>query len=128
MKTKNNFIGERVTTLRLAKGISEYSLSKSIGMCNNYINKVSSGTITPTISTLSLICDFFGITLAQFFQDESTYVSPAAAQIISRLPALSEEQLQSLLVIIQSMEGAAEPADDHSGKPGNPPAKRKKNG
>ena len=42
MNNKNNFIGERVTTLRLAKGISEYSLSKNIGKCNNYINKVSS--------------------------------------------------------------------------------------
>lgn len=112
MNTKNNFIGERVTTLRLAKGISEYSLSKNIGKCNNYINKVSSGAITPTIPTLSLICDFFGITLSQFFQDESTYVSPVASQIASRLPALNEEQLESLLAIIRAMESGAKPTQE----------------
>ena len=127
MNNKNNFIGERVTTLRLAKGISEYSLSKNIGKCNNYINKVSSGTITPTIPTLSLICDFFGITLSQFFQDESTYVSPVAAQVASRLPALNEEQLQSLLVIIQSMEVSGKPEDKPSGRPDKSTKKRRKN-
>ena len=122
MNTKNNFIGERVTPLRLAKGISEYSLSKNIGKCNNYINKVSSGAITPTIPTLSLICDFFGITLSQFFQDESTYVSPVASQIASRLPALNEEQLESLLAIIRAMESGAKPTQEtkkkvrHTGK------------
>lgn len=99
-----NFIGDRVTALRLAAGISEYTLSKSIGKCNNYINKVSSGSITPSIGTLGMICDFFGITLAQFFLEDSTGFSPTAAQITSRLSQLNEEQLQSLLVIINSMD------------------------
>lgn len=104
---EKNFIGERVTTLRLERGISEYNLSKNIGKCNNYINKVSSGTITPTIETLTAICEFFHITLAQFFEEKPVIVSPSEAKIIEMLPKLSEEQLQGLLVIINSMDKGA---------------------
>lgn len=101
---EKNFIGERITSLRLNEGISEYKLSKSIGKCNNYINKVASGSITPTLDSLLAICEYFGITLAQFFQDESTSVSLTAEKIIAIIPHISEDKLQSLLTIVNSLK------------------------
>ena len=100
----DNFIGNRITNLRMQKGISEYTLSKHIGKCNNYINKVSSGKLIPTIKTLYAICEYFGITLSQFFQEEDPADSLTASQILTILPDLSEDQLQSLLVITKSMK------------------------
>lgn len=104
----NNFIGERVTSLRLKKEISEYKLSKDIGKCNNYINKVSSGKLIPTIATLSSICEYFGITLSQFFQEENPSDSLTESQILAILPHLNEDQLHSLLVITNSMKNGNE--------------------
>lgn len=101
---EKNFIGERITSLRLNEGISEYKLSKNIGKCNNYINKVASGSITPTLDSLLAICEYFGITLAQFFQDESTSVSLTAEKIIAIVPQISEDKLQSLLTIVNSLK------------------------
>lgn len=101
---EKNFIGERITSLRLNEGISEYELSKNIGKCNNYINKVASGSITPTLDSLLAICEYFGITLAQFFQDESTSVSLTAEKIIAIVPHISEDKLQSLLTIVNSLK------------------------
>ena len=101
---EKNFIGERITSLRLNEGISEYKLSKNIGKCNNYINKVASGSITPTLDSLIAICEYFGITLAQFFQDESTSVSLTAEKIIAIVPHISEDKLQSLLTIVNSLK------------------------
>ena len=101
---EKNFIGERITSLRLNEGISEYKLSKNIGKCNNYINKVASGSITPTLDSLRAICEYFGITLAQFFQDESTSVSLTAEKIIAIVPHISEDKLQSLLTIVNSLK------------------------
>ena len=101
---EKNFIGERITSLRLNEGISEYKLSKNIGKCNNYINKVASGSITPTLDSLLAICEYFGITLAQFFQDESTSVSLTAEKIIAIVPHFSEDKLQSLLTIVNSLK------------------------
>lgn len=101
---EKNFIGERITSLRLNEGISEYKLSKNIGKCNNYINKVASGSITPTLDSLLAICEYFGITLAQFFQDESTSVSLTAEKIVAIVPHISEDKLQSLLTIVNSLK------------------------
>ncbi len=101
---EKNFIGERITSLRFNEGISEYKLSKNIGKCNNYINKVASGSITPTLDSLLAICEYFGITLAQFFQDESTSVSLTAEKIIAIVPHISEDKLQSLLTIVNSLK------------------------
>ena len=101
---EKNFIGERITSLRLNEGISEYKLSKNIGKCNNYINKVASGSITPTLDSLLAICEYFGITLAQFFQDESTSVSLTAEKIIAIVPHISEDKLHSLLTIVNSLK------------------------
>ncbi|MDO5348340.1 MAG: helix-turn-helix transcriptional regulator [Lachnospiraceae bacterium] len=101
---RTNYIGERITMLRLAKGLSEYSLSKSIGKCESYINKVSSGHITPSLDMLITICEFFGLTLSEFFQEDAPPFSPTAAKITSLLPELSEEELKSLLVIVESMK------------------------
>lgn len=101
---KKNYIGDRITTLRMAKDISEYSLSRNIGKCNNYINKVSSGTIKPSLDTLSVICDYFGISLRQFFDDEQPELSLTALKITSLLPKLTETQLQTLLAVASSME------------------------
>ncbi len=101
---KKNYIGDRVTSLRMAKDISEYNLSRNIGKCNNYINKVSSGIIKPSIDTLEAICDFFEITLSQFFDESNSELSLSAIKIISLLPELSEKELESLLVLIHSMK------------------------
>lgn len=101
---RENYIGERITMLRLAKGISEYNLSKCIGKCENYINKVSSGHITPPIKVLNAICEYFGLTLSEFFREDAPAYSPTAARITSLLPELSEEELKSLLVIVEAMK------------------------
>ncbi len=100
----NHFIGDRITSLRLAKGISEYGLSKSIGKCNNYINKLTSGSIQPSMETLVQICNYFGITLSQFFAEDSEQLPLNIAQIHALLPSLNDQQLDSLLVIIHSMK------------------------
>ncbi len=108
---KKNYIGERITSLRMEKNISEYTLGKNIGKCNSYINKISSGIMNPSIDTLSAICDYFGISLSQFFDKETPELSLTALRIISLLPKLTEEQLQILLSVITSMR-----IEEHSRK------------
>ncbi len=101
---KKNYIGDRITSLRMEKDISEYCLSRGIGKCNNYINKVSSGAIKPSLDTLIAICDFFEISLSQFFAEDTENLSLTALKISSLLPKLKENQLKTLLMVIDSME------------------------
>jgi len=65
------FIAKRITELRLRKNVSEYRMSLELGQSKSYVQGITSGKAYPSIKQLFNICDYFGITLAEFF-DENT--------------------------------------------------------
>lgn len=67
MDTK--FIRDRITQLRLQKGVSEYQMSYDLGHSRSYIYNISSGKSLPPMSEFIQICDYFGITPSEFFND-----------------------------------------------------------
>lgn len=62
-----DFIKERITNLRLLKGVSEYKMSYDLGHSRGYINNISSGKTLPSMTEFLAICDYFEITPAEFF-------------------------------------------------------------
>ena len=65
-----DFVRNRITQLRMKKGVSEYQMSYDLGHSRGYIYNISSGKSLPPLTELFAICDYFGITPAEFF-DES---------------------------------------------------------
>lgn len=63
------FVKERITQLRLKKGISEYQMSYDLGHSRGYVYNISSGKALPPLKEFFAICDYFGITPQQFFDD-----------------------------------------------------------
>lgn len=63
------FVRDRITKLRLQKGVSEYKMSYDLGHSRGYINNISSGKALPSLSELFAICDYFGITVIEFFEN-----------------------------------------------------------
>ncbi len=63
------FLRDRITQLRLQKGVSEYQMSLDLGRSRGYIQNISSGKSLPSVEVLFEICDYFGLTPAQFFVD-----------------------------------------------------------
>jgi len=66
-----DFIIKRIQTLRDAKGISARDLSLSLGQNEGYINKIETKQGKPSIEGLTYICEYFKITLAEFFDEET---------------------------------------------------------
>ena len=62
-----SFVRERITQLRMAKGISEYQMSYDLGHSRGYINNITYLKTLTCISELFTICDYFEITLPEFF-------------------------------------------------------------
>ena len=62
----NAFVCERITSLRMKKGVSKYKMSYDLGHSLGYINNISSGKSLPSVTELFAICDYFGITPAEF--------------------------------------------------------------
>lgn len=63
------YVRDRITQLRLQKGISEYQLSYDLGHSRGYIYNITSGKSLPPLTELFSICEYFGISPAEFFDD-----------------------------------------------------------
>ena len=97
-----NFIQERITNLRLQKGVSEYQMSYDLGHSRGYINNISSGKALPSMSEFLAICEYFEVTPMTFFDESIT--SPVLIQkAIDGLRKLSENDLILLLNLINRL-------------------------
>ncbi len=61
------FIRNRITELRLKKGVSEYQMSMDLGQNKNYVQAISSGRALPSMKQFLNICEYMEITPFQFF-------------------------------------------------------------
>lgn len=66
-----DFVKERITNLRLKKGVSEYQMSYDLGHSRGYVYNISSGKSLPPLKEFFAICDYFEITPQQFFDNGS---------------------------------------------------------
>ena len=100
MDTK--FIRDRITQLRLQKGVSEYQMSYDLGHSHSYIYNISSGKSLPPMGEFLQICDYFGISPSQFFDDSSE--NPALLQTATEeLRKLNDADLMLMTRIIRRL-------------------------
>lgn len=96
------FVRERITQLRIQKGVSEYKMSYDLGHSRGYINNISSGKTLPSMTEFFAICDYFGITPVEFFDTKSC--NPKLSQEVSSgLEQLNEADLKLTLLNIKRL-------------------------
>ena len=90
------FIRNRITELRLKKGVSEYQMSYDLGHSRSYIYNISSGKCLPPMAEFLEICNYFGITPSQFFDD--SIENPALLQsAIDELRKLNDDDMMLII-------------------------------
>ena len=94
------FVRERITRLRLKKGVSEYQMSYDLGHSRGYVYNISSGKALPPMKEFFAICEYFEITPQQFFDEDTT--NPELIQkAIEGMNKLDENDMLMLLGIIK---------------------------
>ena len=96
------FVRERITQLRLRKGVSEYRMSYDLGHSRGYVHNISSGKALPPMKEFFAICDYFGLTPQQFF-DEGTQNPELIEKAIAGMKQLDETDLLMLLGLINRL-------------------------
>lgn len=96
------FIRERITQLRIQKGVSEYQMSYDLGHSRGYVYNISSGKALPPMKEFLAICEYFEITPQQFF-DDSTKNPELIQKAISGLKELNEDDQLILLGLINRL-------------------------
>lgn len=95
-------VRERITQLRLQKGVSEYQMSYDLGHSRSYVNNISSGKALPSMAEFFAICEYFDITPIDFFQQEKEnpkFLNEAYAA----LTQLSQEDLELTMKNIERL-------------------------
>ena len=96
------FVRERITRLRMAKGVSEYKMSYDLGHSRGYINNISSGKALPSLTELFAICDYFEITPVEFFSE--TVRNPKLQKtVIADMERLSEKDLLLVQALVERL-------------------------
>lgn len=97
------FVKERITQLRLRKGVSEYQMSYDLGHSRGYVYNISSGKALPPLKEFFAICDYFDITPAQFF-DDGTKNPELIHKAIEGMKDLSESDMLMILSLINRLK------------------------
>ncbi len=98
----DNFVRDRITQLRMRKGVSEYKMSYDLGHSRGYIYNISSGKSLPPLNELFAICDYFNITPSEFF-DESIASPELIKKAIEGLKNLEDADILLILNIINRL-------------------------
>jgi len=64
-------IGERIKKIRLKKGLNQVDIYSKIGLSSSYYSEIENGKKNVTIETLEKICKVLGLSLSEFFSDDT---------------------------------------------------------
>ena len=90
---------EKIEMLRKEKGWSINYLAMESGLTQSTLNNLYSRNTEPKISTLRAICGAFGITLAEFFNEEES-----EDELIRMVKSLSKENKKALLQLLKNVK------------------------
>ncbi len=97
---------KKIDDLRKQNGWSMYKLSMEAGLTVSTITNMFARKTLPSITTLSAICDAFGLTLSQFFADEkssSFVLSEQESQLLQNYRALSLGSKDAVLELCKNL-------------------------
>lgn len=93
---------ERLSQLRLAKGVSARDMSLSIGQSAGYINNIENKNNLPSMSAFFYICEYLEISPQDFFDFDNR--NPVKInEIMGYLKQVDDEQLNNLISIVKGL-------------------------
>lgn len=99
----DDFIRQRITALRIEKGVSEHRMSLDLDKSGSYIRGITSGAAMPSLKELFNIIAYFEMTPSEFFapleNTDSKY-----HQICERLRRLNDTDLDKVKTIIDWLD------------------------
>ena len=93
----------RLTQLRIQKGVSARDMSLSLGQRESYINKIENRRTLPSFSGFLYICEYLEISPQDFFSDTASPQKTNA--LIKDLNKLNSDQTEHVHQIVKDIIG-----------------------
>lgn len=98
-----SFIQQRITELRMKKGVSEYRMSLDLGHSRSYIQNIASGRSKPSIEEFLYICEYLNVAPKAFFDEKE--VEPILIQkAVDGMRTLSDKDMLILIGLIDRLK------------------------
>ncbi|SCI66381.1 Predicted transcriptional regulator [uncultured Clostridium sp.] len=96
------FVLQRISELRLQKGVSEKQMSREIGRSASYLSAMINNKSLSSLATLIEICDYLEVTLEEFFSAD--YENPVRVnRLVAQARRLTDEELDMLTHLAEHM-------------------------
>lgn len=98
------YIGNRIAELRKNMNMSARKLSLALNQHENYISKIEAYKMLPSLPALFSICDFFNISVSDFFINEKSEVEKSSLLAdnekieVEKLLLLADNETKELLL------------------------------
>ena len=96
------WFSERLTQLRMEKGVSARDMSLSLGQSESYINKIENRRTMPSMTGFFYICEYLGIAPQDFF-DTKTISPTKATEIMTEIGKLPTDKANHILLVIKDL-------------------------
>lgn len=97
-----DYTQERILRLREQKGVSARDMSLTLGQNVSYINKIENKKALPSLQGLFYICDYFGITPQEFF-DEGNACPEQLKGLMGKLKKLNPHKLAHIESLVDDL-------------------------
>lgn len=94
---------KRLTELRIQKGVSARDMSLSLGQSESYINKIENKRTLPSMTGFFYICEYFGITPAEFFNEDIALLPQKSGELKAEIDKLSPDEAEHLLLLVKDL-------------------------
>lgn len=95
----------RLHQLMEERNLNPYRLSKQCGLAQSTVSNMYKRNNIPTVPTLEILCKGLGITMSQFFAEETEPITLSAEQrlLLERYSALSLEEKKAVFSVIDAI-------------------------
>ena len=97
---------EKIKKLQNERGWSTYKLAYEAGLTQSTLSNMFARGTCPTVDTLERICEAFGITLSEFFNenDKVIHVSTDELELLSAYRSLTEKEKDAVKSMVSALK------------------------
>lgn len=97
---------EKIKKLQKERGWSTYKLAYEAGLTQSTLSNMFARGTCPTVDTLERICDAFGISLSEFFNenDKVIHVSKDELNLLDGYRALTEREKDAVKSMVSALK------------------------
>lgn len=97
-------IGNRIKELREERDVTQTELAKEVNIRPESINRMEKGKYNPSYKVLYDICHTLGVTMSEFFSEESDKLSLELRQLLETAKHLTKEEKVKLNDLLKTMK------------------------